>query len=133
MVQSKRRWEIEYYEQKDGRQPAEEFEDSIPAKLAGKLARIAVSLKEQGPQVGGGLIEKCHAYSGLWEMRAIFEKNLGREFFGFDQQRVVLLDGIMKRVGQPTATAALVRAARYWQDYLTSRKVSPEVKENGSV
>ena len=78
--------------------------------------------------LGGGLIEKCRGYSGLWEMRAIFQNDLAREFFGFDRQRVVLLDGIVKRVGKPTPISALSRAHRYWQDYLAKRKVSMEVE-----
>ena len=42
MLRCKMPWQIEYYEQQNGGQPAEDFEDSLPVKLAGKLARVAV-------------------------------------------------------------------------------------------
>lgn len=126
-------WQIEYYEHEGSEQPAEKFEDGISPRLAGKLARIAVALREHGPRLGGGLIEKCRDYPSVWEMRAILQNDLAREFFGFDHRRVVLLDGIVKRAGQPTPTSALVRAARCWKGYLASRKVSSEVKEHESV
>jgi len=125
-------WTIEYYEQADTAQPAEVFEDAryrTHPKLAAKLARIAVEMVITGPQLGGGLIEACRGYSGLWEMRAIYNQTLGRELFGFDGSRVVLLHGYIKRGGQPASAKDLQIAATYWQDYLLTRKVSPEIPE----
>lgn len=125
-------WTIEYYEQQDAIQPSEIFEDNVYhkyPKLAGKLARIAVALESNGPQLGGGLIEPCHGYSGLWEMRAIFAQTLGRELFGFDNQRVVLLHGYIKRAGQPASDKDLAKAADYLRDYQRTHRVSPEVDE----
>src|SRR5436853_5592886 len=93
---------IEYFEEENSRQPADVFEDALDRthpKLAGKLARIAVALQEHGHRLGGGLIEPCYDFSGLWEMRAIQNQWLGREFFGFDDMRVVLLHGYVKRAG----------------------------------
>ena len=125
-------WTIEYYEQIDSTQPAEVFEDALfqtHPKLAAKLARVAVAIEGVGPQLGGGLIEACRGYAGVWEMRAIFGQTLGRELFGFDGARVVLLHGYIKRGGQPASVKDLQIAAAYWQDYLLTRKVSPEVPE----
>ena len=107
MLRSKVSWTVEYYEQQNGCQPSEQFEDSLPMKLAGKLARVVVLLCEDGPGSGGGLVEKCRGYPGLWELRTIWQKDLAREFFGFDRQRIVLLDGIVKRVGHPTPGSVL--------------------------
>jgi hypothetical protein len=121
-------WSIEYYEQTDTTQPAELFEDDLlksQPKLAGKLARIAVALQQSGHQLGGGLIEPCHGYSGLWEMRAISHQWLGRELFGFDGNRVVLLHGYTKRNGQEASKKDFAVAHSYWQDYNVTHKVSP--------
>ena len=99
------RWKIEYFEQEDTTQPAEVFEDSLDAnhtQLSSKLARIAVELQTYGFRLGGGYIEKCHDYEGMWEIRAIHGSLLAREFFGFDEERIVLLHGYIKRVGQTT-------------------------------
>jgi phage-related protein len=121
-------WMIEYYEQQDTTQPAEVFEDALTRrhmKLAGKLARIAVALQQHGHKLGGGLIEPCHGYNGLWEMRAISGQSLGREFFGFDGDRVVLLHGYVKRSRQEASKKDLAMAEKYWKEYSLTHKVSP--------
>jgi hypothetical protein len=120
-------WSIEYYEQTDATQPAEIFEDALDKrhpKLAGKLARIAVALQQNGHRLGGGLIEPCHGYGGIWEMRAIHNQWLARELFGFDNDRVVLLHGYIKRGGQEASKKDLKLAHGYWKDYEVTRKLS---------
>jgi len=84
-----------------------------------------VALESSGPQLGGGLIESCHGYPGVWEIRAIFSQTLARELFGFDDQRVILLHGYLKRAGQPASDKDLPKAADHWRDYLRTRRVSP--------
>lgn len=62
------RWVVEYYEQADTTQPAEEFEVSLMRhhkKLGAKLRAIAAAIELYGPQLGGGLIEPCRDYKGL--------------------------------------------------------------------
>lgn len=125
-------WTVEYYEQEDTTQPAEVFEDELlraDKKLAAKLRRIALAVEDSGPHLGGGLIESCRGYKGLWEMRAIFNNSLGREFFGFDGDRVVLLHGYVKRVGQPASDRDLGVAFTYWQDYQRTQRISLEIPE----
>lgn len=125
-------WTVEYYEQADATQPAEIFEEALKRanlKLFAKLQRIALALETSGPHLGGGLIEACRGYQGLWEMRAIFNNALGREFFGFAGQQVILLHGYVKRVGQPASTPDLKLASAYWHDYQQTRRISPERPE----
>src|SRR5258708_33095914 len=84
------RWVVEYYEQADTTQPAEEFEVGLKRhhkQLGAKLRAIAAAIEVHGPQLGGGLIEPCHDHKGLWEIRTIFNGFLGRELFGFDGER----------------------------------------------
>lgn len=114
------KWLIEYYEQGNGRQPAEVFEDALDQdypKLSGKLAQIALALETRGPRLGGGYIETCRGYAGLWEIRVIYGQFLGRELFGFDRERIVLLHGYVKRGGEPASAHDLDLAFTYWQDY----------------
>ncbi|HEY7127392.1 MAG TPA: type II toxin-antitoxin system RelE/ParE family toxin [Ktedonobacterales bacterium] len=125
-------WTVEYYEREDTIQPAEVFEDELlrrDKKLAAKLRRVALALENSGSNLGGGLIERCRNYKGLWEMRAIFNNALGREFFGFDGDKVVLLHGYVKRVGQPASSSDLALAFKYWQGYLQTHRISPEAPE----
>lgn len=122
-------WTVEYYEQPSGRQPAEIFEDAVDRthpRLAAKLARVAEALESAGYQLGGGLVEKCHGYADLWEIRAIHAQTLARELFGFDGSRVVLLHGYVKRSGETASVKDLDQAAEYWQEYRRTRHVSPE-------
>lgn len=128
------RWVVEYYEQADTMQPAEAFENGLERhykKLGAKLRSIAAAIEFYGPQLGGGLIEPCHEYKGLWEIRTIFNGFLGRELFGFDGEhnRVVLLHGYVKRAGQPASIPDLNLAFNYWRDYQRTHKISPEVSE----
>jgi hypothetical protein len=126
-------WTIEYFEQEDTRQPAEEFEDRLERqhpKLAAKMIAIFEEVESQGHQLGGGYIEPCRNYPGLWEARAISQKFLGREFFGFDGQRAVLLHGYVKRDGEPASERDLAKASALWQQYLSTRRISPEEEEN---
>src|SRR5260370_10001853 len=108
------RWVVEYYEQADTTQPAEEFEVSLKRhhkKLGAKLRAIAAAIEVYGPQLGGGLIEPCHNYKGLWQIRTIFNGFLGRELFVFDGEhtRVELLHGYTKREGQPASPPDLTK------------------------
>jgi hypothetical protein len=125
-------WTIDYFEQNDGIQPAEVFEDelhSLNKKLLGKLFYIRDQLEQLGFQLGGGYIEKCHNYPGLWEIRVIYNNKLAREFCGFDGERVVLMHGYVKNVGQPASQQDLKKAFTYWTEYLRVRLVSPEQEE----
>src|SRR5260370_20379531 len=122
-------WDIEYFEQQDGMQPAEVFEDELKQhapKLWGKLLRALDHLEANGPVAGGGLVEKCHGYPRLWEARAIASKALARELFAFDGNRVILLHGYVKQTGEPASTPDLNRADGYLNTYLATRRVSPE-------
>src|SRR5881398_29249 len=100
MLQFCKKWTIEYFEQQDTTQPAEVVEDILDdthPKLSGKLLKVAKTLQFYGHQLGGGYIEKCHDYEGMWEIRVIHSRMLAREFFGFDKERIVLLHGYTKR------------------------------------
>jgi len=127
------KWTIEYFEQADTAQPAEIFEDALDAtniKLAGKLTRVTGELQSYGQQLGGGYIEKCHDYEGIWEIRVIHGGMLAREFFGFDRNRIVLLHGYIKRSGDPPSTYDLKKAFTYLTEYKRTRHVSPIQEEH---
>jgi len=117
-------FEVVYFERRDGLLPALTFEDSIAnKKLAGKLAHIVIACAQSGPALGGGYIEKCHSYPGLWEIRAIHGSDLGRLFCALEAPIMVLLSGVVKRKGEPTPRAALEEAARYLAEYKTTRNI----------
>ncbi len=125
-------WTVNYFEQENAIQPAEVFEDKLYQanhKFLGKLLYVHDQLKDRGYKLGGGYVEKCHDYQGLWEIRIIHSNRLVREFFGFDEARIVLLHGYVKSVGRPASKRELDIAYRYWNEYLKTRLVSP-IQEN---
>ena len=127
------KWMIEYFEQQDTTQPAEVFEDMLVVahpKLRGKLLQITDTLEIYGHQMGGGSIEKCHEYKGMWEIRVIQGGTLAREFFGFDNERIVMLHGYTKRTGQTASVYDLEKAYSYWKEYMRTRRVSPVQEED---
>ena len=127
------KWKMEYFEQEDTTQPAEIFENALKvshSKLLGKLFQVTGELQSYGYRLGGGYIEKCHDYQGLWEIRVIHGGLLAREFFGFDGERIVLLYGYSKRAGQPALERDLKKAFTYWQEYQRTRLVSPMQEED---
>jgi len=122
------KWTVVYFEQKDTTQPAEVFEDAldiIHPRLSGKLLQVTDALQDHGYRLGGGYIEKCHDYDGMWEIRVIHGGVLGREFFGFDRDHIVLLHGYVKRTGQKASEYDLNKAYSYWTEYLRTRHISP--------
>jgi hypothetical protein len=127
------KWKIVYFEQVDTNQPAEVFEDALlimSSKLRGKLLQVTDALRYYGHRLGGGYIEKCHDYEGIWEIRIIYNGTLARELFGFDKERIVMLHGYTKRVGQPASVYDLNKAFGYWTEYLRTRNISPLQEEN---
>ena len=77
------KWVIDYFEQEDTTQPAEVFEDALDhtyPKLSGKLLRVVSALRLYGHQLGGGYLEKCHDYEGLWEFELFIVERLHVSF-----------------------------------------------------
>lgn len=122
-------WDVVYYARPSGRQPAEEFEDNIPAKLSGKLARATVEAAQKGFSVGGGLLKNCRGYPGLFEVRAISFNELARFFCHVDGDRLVLLHGVAKRPGNETPKSELDKAFDCLADYRVSKRISPEEED----
>src|SRR5260221_14637725 len=124
---------MEYFEQEDTTQPAESFENALKvshSKLLGKLFQVTGELQLYGYRLGGGYIEKCHDYEGLWEIRVIHSGTLARELFGFDENRIVLLHGYIKRTGQTASKRDLKKASTYWTEYIRTRHISPVREED---
>jgi hypothetical protein len=51
------------------------------------------------------------------------------EYFGFDNERIVMLHGYTKRTGQPASAYDMEKAFSYWKEYMRTRRVSPVQKE----
>lgn len=125
-------WRLEYYEQEDGNQPAEDFADKMrkapsKSKLWGKLTRYAISLTRLGQDLGAKYVRPCKGYGGLWTLSVTSDNGQTADaFFGFSGRRIVLLDGCVRKKGNPIPKSRLTTAFSYWEDYQRSNRVSPE-------
>lgn len=126
-------WSIEYFEREDGEQPAEVFEDALEVssdrderRLNGKLLRVTDELAQKGFRIGGGYVEPCREAPGVWQIKADAGPRRGRQFFVFDEDRVVLLNGVVKGAREATPPRAFKDALRYQDEYKRTRRVSPE-------
>ena len=77
-----------------------------------------------------GISSSCHDYKGMWEIRVIYRGTPALEFFGFDNERIVMLHGYTKRTGQPASAYDLEKAFSYWKEYMRTRHVSPVQEED---
>jgi hypothetical protein len=125
-------WSIEYFEKGSGEQPAEVFEDALASsgdrdkeRIRGKLLRVADEVAQKGFLTGGGYAESCHEAAGIWQMKADVGKKRGREFFAFEDDKVVLLSGVVKGPRQPTPLGAFTEAMAHLAEYKRTGALSP--------
>jgi phage-related protein len=90
-----KRWQIEFYEERNGSRPVQTWLDDLPEEVRGKvLARIDL-LADHGPALD-------HPYTSqiegkLRELRLRFGKTRYRVLYFFDEERVgMLLHGFTK-------------------------------------
>ena len=128
-------WTIEYFEEADGAIPGDLFEEELNRSRDRDTRRLLTVLKrwieyavEQGPLGGGGgHFEKCRDVA-VWQVKASQGSKRGRWFFGWDEQeeRLVLLSGIVKDARTSTPAAAYERAENEWKRYMKTRRIAEE-------
>ena len=128
-------WIVEYFQEESGSTPGEIFERTLDVSadrdvrgLLGPLLRWAQYAAEQGPTgAAGGHFEKCRTVE-VWQLKASRGNRRGRWFFCWDEQneRLVLLSGIVKEGRQATPPAAYVAAQNEWNRYKETRRVARE-------
>ena len=60
----------------------------------------------------------------------IHSNKLVRELCGFDGERIILVHGYVKKVGQPASKQDLKKVFAYWTEHLQTKLVSPIQEEN---
>jgi hypothetical protein len=131
-------WGIVYYATKAGRVPAEEFLDSLPAKVAARFDVVLDTVREAPPPQfsGGGFWEAMHGtMKGYYEIRitgpgrmqhrlfCILDKadKKGLEERGFDEPQIAVITGLSKKSGERFTDAEYKRKVRdLGNDYLTT-------------
>ena len=108
-------FEIEFYRQKNGNAPVEEFLDSLEPKMRNKAVRSLELLEE----FGNALREPNSKAlgDGLFELRIKFSSDITRVFYFFYVgNRIILTNGFVKKT-QKTPAAEIELARKYKADF----------------
>jgi phage-related protein len=108
-----------FYKTVDGKCPVQEFLDSLPGKVAQKIAWV-LRLLEDLERVPSFYFKKLVGTEEIWECRIQFGSNACRIFCFFIGNTVVLTHGFAKKT-QKTPTHEIERAAAYRRDFLRRR------------
>ena len=103
-------WEIDFYQQPDGRAPVEEFLDSLSAEARAKALALIQVLKVQGPNLP--FPYSSQAAGKIRELRTQHGKDKIRILYFADARRMfILLHGFVKRTAKLEASE--LRQAEY--------------------
>ena len=112
-------FEIIFYDEKDGTEPAKEFLLSLDTKMRAKMIRTIEFLAHNGPELREPYSKPLG--EGIFELRAKVGSDISRVLYFFViGRRVILTNGFIKKT-QKTPNAEIERSKRYRAEFL-SRK-----------
>jgi len=109
-----------FYKTADGKCPIQDFLDSLPGKVAQKVAWV-LSLLEDLEVVPPTYFKKLADTEEIWECRIQFASNAYRIFCFFEGNSVVILTHGFAKKTQKTPRQEIERAEAYRRDYLKRR------------
>lgn len=120
------RFEAEFYETPQGRQPAKEFLLSLNVKTRAKMLDLISLLQENGNELREPYSK--HLADGIFELHASFGSDSARVlYFFYVDRHIVLTNGFMKKT-RKTPQKEILLAKQYREDYLSRRESSIERK-----
>jgi hypothetical protein len=118
-------WTVRFFVTSDGSAPQREFIEALPTTLrAALLGKIAATAEVSG-KIGGHIFHPLHTVSGLFEIRAKSGVDLARSLCCRDGQNLILLNGVRKRIEEPTPEADVSRAVELRRQYLETKRTEP--------
>lgn len=110
------KFEAEFYETIDGKQPAKEFLLTLDTKMRAKMTNIISILQDNGYELREPYSK--HLSEGIFELRAKVGSDITRVlYFFYIDRKIVLTNGFVKKT-QKTPPQEIERAKRYRADYL---------------
>lgn len=113
------RWDVEYYQRKNGEIPVLEFLLSLNPKMRAKAYSEIELLQIHGTNLREPYVKPItgEEYKGIFELRVKFASDITRIFYyTFRKNTFVLLNGFIKKSDR-TPQRELDRAKRYKGDY----------------
>lgn len=115
-----REYEVLFYEQDDGVEPAKDFILSLDKKMRSKMLRTVEMLSQNGAELREPYSK--HLVDGIFELRARTGSDISRVlYFFFVGRRVILTNGFIKKT-QKTPPGEIQRAKRCRADFLNRKE-----------
>ena len=110
------RYDVVFFEEENGAQPAKEFLLGVDVKMRAKMSNVISMLSDYGHELREPYSK--HISDGIFELRAKVGSNISRVlFFFYVDNRIVLTNGFVKKT-QKTPAAEIMKAKRYRAEYL---------------
>lgn len=109
-----------FYKTADGNCPVQDFLDSLPGKVAQKVAWV-LTLLEDMEVVPSTYFKKLVDTEEIWECRIQIASNAYRIFCFFERNSVIILTHGFAKKTQKTPQKEIERAEAYRRDYLKRR------------
>ncbi len=111
-------WKIVFYQDKNGKRPAQEFLDGLNKTARAAVLRDLNLLKEFGVKLGFPTVRSIASVRKLWELRVKTNDGAVRVFYAaLTGRRFILLHGFIKKTDK-TPKAELELAAKRLQEVL---------------
>ena len=120
------KFEVEFYETKNGIQPAREFILSQEKKFLAKTLDMIQLLQDNGYQLREPYSKALE--NGIFELRIKLGNNISRiMYFFYVDQHIILTNGFIKKT-QKTPRNEIEKAKKYRADYMDRKESYNEQK-----
>ena len=110
------KFEVEFYENAKGEQPAKEFLSGLDTKTRAKMVNTISILQDNGYELREPYSK--HLSEGIFELRSKTGSNMTRVlYFFYVDKHIILTNGFFKKTHK-TPAAEIEKAKKYRTDYL---------------
>ncbi len=113
--------EVKFYRTEDGTCPTQEFLDSLPDKVAQKVAWV-LKLIQDLEMIPSTYFKKLEATEDLWECRVQLGSNAYRFLAFFSRRSVIVLTHGFSKRSQKMPRNEIERAEAYKKDFMRRSK-----------
>ena len=115
------KFEVEFYETADGKQPAKEFLLSLDKKMRAKMTDTISILQDNGYELREPYSK--HLSEGIFELRAKVGSDITRVlYFFYVDRHIILTNGFIKKT-QKTPPREIERKKTHRADYLSRKEI----------
>lgn len=109
-------YQVIFFEKDNGEAPAEDFINSLDAKMAAKAYRLLMMVSENGPDLREPYSK--HLDDGIFELRTKVGSDISRIlYFFFIGHRVIVTNGFIKKT-QKTPPSEIKKAKDYRKTFI---------------